>query len=239
MSAAQDKEASVNGATSLYHNKLAQWLLYLVVFALLALMPLIVENSFTLNQLARYTCFAILAMSVSLVWGYGGILSLGQGIAFGLAAYGMGMTMQMQYQHPEYDPIPSFMLTNELERLPMMWEPFWSTTTGLILTLSVPTVFFAVFGALMFQAGVAGVFNSRQGVVGQVDQQLLDLAAIDPHPGTGARVLDLDYGATVPDLSAHHLENLLQQLGCRHHLELERPRLGIGQEVGGQALEAL
>ncbi len=145
-------------AANLYHNRTAQWIFYIAVFALLALLPLVVENAFTLNQLARYACFAILAMSVSLVWGFGGILSLGQGIAFGLAAYGMAMTMQMQFQDPEYDPIPSFMLTNELERLPMMWEPFWSTTTGLILTLSVPTVFFAVFGALMFQARVAGVF---------------------------------------------------------------------------------
>lgn len=164
MSTTIDKEAPADNATidsattSLYHNKTAQWLLYLAVFGFLAIMPLLVENAFTLNQLARYTCFAILAMSVSLVWGYGGILSLGQGIAFGLAAYGMAMTMQMQYQHPEYDPIPSFMLTNELEALPLMWAPFWSTTAGLILTLSVPTVFFAVFGAMMFQARVAGVF---------------------------------------------------------------------------------
>ncbi len=145
---------------NLYHNKRAQWLTYLGAFVLLALVPLIVDNPFTLNQLARYSVYAMLAVSVSLVWGYGGILSLGQGIAFGLAAYGMGMTMQMQFQDPEYDPIPSFMLTNELESLPLLWEPFWSTTAGLILTLSVPTLFFVVFGALMFQARVAGVFVS-------------------------------------------------------------------------------
>ncbi len=153
-------EAAEDNSASLYHNRKAQWLLYLAVFAFLAIVPALVENPFTLNQLARYTVFAMLAMSVSLVWGFGGILSLGQGIAFGLAAYGMAMTMQMQYQHPEYDPIPSFMLTNELESLPLLWEPFWSTTAGLILTLSVPTLFFAVFGAMMFQARVAGVFVS-------------------------------------------------------------------------------
>ncbi len=159
MSGTTEREARADETSAnLYHNRKAQWCLYLAVFALLALLPLVMDDAFTLNQLARYTCFAMLAMSVSLVWGYGGILSLGQGIAFGLAAYGMAMTMQMQYQHPEYDPIPSFMLTNELERLPMMWEPFWSTTVGLILTLSVPTVFFAIFGAMMFQARVAGVF---------------------------------------------------------------------------------
>lgn len=143
---------------SLYYNRKAQWITYVGVFIFLGCVPLIMDNPFTLNQLARYSVFGLLAVSVSLVWGYGGILSLGQGIAFGLAAYGMGMTMQMQYQDPVSDPIPSFMLTNELETLPLLWEPFWSTPVGLILTLSVPTVFFIIFGALMFQARVAGVF---------------------------------------------------------------------------------
>lgn len=144
--------------SNLYHNRTAQWVAYLVLFAALALVPVVFDSPFLLNQLARYTVFAMLAVSVSLVWGYAGILSLGQGIAFGLAAYGMGMTMQMQFQNPETDPIPSFMLTNELETLPLLWEPFWSTPVGLILTLAVPTVFFIGFGAMMFQARVAGVF---------------------------------------------------------------------------------
>jgi urea transport system permease protein len=143
---------------NLYHNRKAQWTVYLIVFALLALLPLVFDEPFLLNQLARYTVFAMLAMSVSLVWGYAGILSLGQGIAFGIGAYGMAMTMQMQFQDPVSDPIPSFMLTNELETLPWMWEPFWSTPVGLFLTLSVPTVFFIGFGIMMFQARVAGVF---------------------------------------------------------------------------------
>jgi urea transport system permease protein len=70
----------------------------------------------------------------------------------------MGMTMQMQAQDPESDPIPSFMLTNELTTLPALWEPFWNTPGGLALSLLVPTLFFLAFGALMFQARVAGVF---------------------------------------------------------------------------------
>ena len=145
-------------STNLYHNRKAQWAAYLTTFAIMAFVPLLYDDSFLLNQLARYAVFAMLAVSVSLVWGYAGILSLGQGIAFGLAAYGMGMTMQMQFQDPVSDPIPSFMLTNELEKLPLLWEPFWSTPIGLILTLTVPTVFFMAFGAMMFQARVAGVF---------------------------------------------------------------------------------
>jgi urea transport system permease protein len=143
---------------NLFHNRKAQWSAYLGLFAVLALIPVLDNDPFALNQIARYTVFAMLAVSVSLVWGYGGILSLGQGIAFGLAAYGMGMTMQMQFQDPETDPIPSFMLTNELETLPLLWQPFWSTPLGLFLTLAVPTLFFIGFGIMMFQARVAGVF---------------------------------------------------------------------------------
>ena len=143
---------------SLYHNRMAQWAVYLAVFALLLLVPLWSSDPFTLNQYARYAVLAMLAVSVSLVWGYGGILSLGQGIAFGIAAYGMAMTMQMQAQDPVSNPLPSFMLTNGLETLPWLWAPFSSTPLGLVLTLAVPTVFFLGFGILMFQARVAGVF---------------------------------------------------------------------------------
>lgn len=144
--------------TSLYHNRTAQWIAYAVFFLMLACLPLFVTNSFTINLFARFAVLGMLALSVSVVWGYGGILSLGQGIAFGLAAYGMGMTMQMQSQDPVNAPIPSFMLTNELTELPALWAPFWHTPTGLALSLLAPALFFLVFGALMFQARVVGVF---------------------------------------------------------------------------------
>ena len=62
---------------NLYHNRKAQWAIYIAVFALLALLPTYFDNPFTLNQFARYIVFSITAVSVSLVWGYGGILSLG------------------------------------------------------------------------------------------------------------------------------------------------------------------
>ncbi len=87
------KERADNVPGNIYHNRKAQWAAYLALFAALALLPLIAGDSFVLNQLARYAALAMLAVSVSFVWGYGGILSLGQGIAFGIAAYGMAMTM--------------------------------------------------------------------------------------------------------------------------------------------------
>ncbi|MEH6357710.1 MAG: hypothetical protein V7745_01895 [Pseudomonadales bacterium] len=142
---------------NLYHNRAAQWAAYLLIFGFMAVVPFITDDLFTLNQLARYCALGMLAMSVSVIWGFGGVLSLGQGIAFGMAAYGMAMTMQMQSQDIS-DPIPSFMLSSDIDVLPLLWEPFSSTPVGLILTLAVPTAFFVAFGILMFQARVAGVF---------------------------------------------------------------------------------
>ncbi|MEG6507683.1 urea ABC transporter permease subunit UrtC [Methyloligella sp. 2.7D] len=142
---------------NIYHDKKLQWLAYAVFFAAIGIVPLFVGDAFLLNQLATYGIYAMLALSISLCWGFGGILNLGQGISFGLGAYGMAMTMQMQTQ-TDSNPIPPFMLNNSLEHLPWFWEPFSSTAGGLIFAVAVPTFFCAVFGSIMFRARVSGVF---------------------------------------------------------------------------------
>ena len=119
---------------NLYHKVSAQWLAYLVFFVILAVVPLAVSDMFLLNQLATYGVFGMLALSISLCWGFGGILNLGQGIPFGLGAYGMAMTMQMQSQDAS-NPMPPFMLNNSLDHLPGLWVPFGSTVVGIILAL--------------------------------------------------------------------------------------------------------
>ncbi len=148
----------MNGQSSnIYNDPKAQWFAYIVLFGVLALIPTFGTEPFQLRVFSSYAVYAMLAVSASMVWGFGGILSLGQGIPYGLAAYCMGATMQMQFQTPD-DPIPSFMLTNELNELPSVWQPFWNTSVGLILALGVPTVVMVVFGFLMFQARLAGAF---------------------------------------------------------------------------------
>ena len=142
---------------NLYHKVSAQWLAYLVFFVVLAVVPLAVSDMFLLNQLATYGVFGMLALSISLCWGFGGILNLGQGIPFGLGAYGMAMTMQMQSQDAS-NPMPPFMLNNSLDHLPLLWVPFGNTAVGIMLALVVPTLFCAVFGWLMFRARVSGPF---------------------------------------------------------------------------------
>ncbi len=142
---------------NIYHNVKAQWAAYLVFFAVLGAIPLFIDDSFLLNQFAIYGVYGMLALSIGLCWGFGGILNLGQGIPFGLGAYGMAMTMQMQSQDAS-NPIPPFMLNNSLDHLPWLWEPFRSTTFGIALSLIVPTLFCAIFGGLMFRARVSGPF---------------------------------------------------------------------------------
>ena len=144
--------------SNIYHNRSLQWGVYAIFFIALALIPLAMDDAFTLNQFATYGVYGMLALSISLCWGFGGILNLGQGIAFGLGAYGMAMTMQMQSQDPASNPIPPFMLNNALDQLPWFWEPFWNTGAGIFLALLVPTLFYLIFGGLMFQARVAGPF---------------------------------------------------------------------------------
>lgn len=141
-----------------YHNKTAQWVVYILFFGALAFVPVLSDDAFMMNQFATYGIFGMLALSISLCWGFGGILNLGQGIAFGLGAYGMAMTMQMQSQDPESSPMPPFMLNNSVEQLPLMWEPFWSTGWGIFIALAVPTLFCVVFGTIMFRARVSGPF---------------------------------------------------------------------------------
>ena len=144
--------------SNLYHVRSAQWAIYIVVFLALLAFPLLGASPFTLNLFATFAVYAMLALSISVCWGHGGILNLGQGIAFGLGAYGMAMTMQMQSQDPVSDPIPPFMLNNSLDHLPWFWEPFAHTGWGITLALVVPTLFSALFGGMMFKARVSGAF---------------------------------------------------------------------------------
>jgi urea transport system permease protein len=142
---------------NLYHNSKAQWAVYAVFFILVLAVPAVIDDSFTLNLLATYGVFAMLALSVSMAWGAGGVLTLGQGVPFGLAAYCMAMTMQMQAQSPD-NPMPPFMANNSLTNLPLMWEPFKSTTVGLLIAVFFPTILWMLFGGLMFAARVSGGF---------------------------------------------------------------------------------
>jgi urea transport system permease protein len=103
-------------------------------------------------------------LGLVLCWGYGGILSLGQGIFFGLGGYCMAMFLKLEASSVENTAIqstpgiPDFMDWNQLTELPWFWEPFHSLPLTAILIVAVPVAFAFVIGFAMFTRRVGGVY---------------------------------------------------------------------------------
>lgn len=142
-----------------------QGLLGLIVLAALIfiILPLGVDL-FRLNLIGKYLTYAFVAVSLVLLWGNGGILSLGQGIFFGLGGYGMAMFMKLEASDPittkiQTTPgIPDFMDWNQLTAIPWFWEPFNSLPLTIIAILVVPALFAYLIGFAMFKRRVGGVY---------------------------------------------------------------------------------
>ncbi len=149
-----------------------QWLRFLglpILGLLLVLMPLVLSE-FRLNLLAKYLCFAFPAIGIVLIWGYGGILSLGQGIFFGLGSYMMAMFLKLESTTSDSSAqalseffgssLPDFMVWNSVEALPWWWEPFhyfWFTLPAIII---LPALIAFVLAYLNFRKRVGGVYFS-------------------------------------------------------------------------------
>jgi urea transport system permease protein len=111
----------------------------------------------------KYICFALLALSVDLIWGFCGILSLGHGAFFALGGYAMGMYLMRQIgpRGMYSDPIlPDFMVFLNWKELPWFWHGFdWLPFTA-IMVLLVPGALAFVFGWFAFRSRVTGVYLS-------------------------------------------------------------------------------
>jgi urea transport system permease protein len=111
----------------------------------------------------KYLCFALLALSVDLVWGFCGILSLGHGAFFALGGYAMGMYLMRQigtrgvYANAD---LPDFMVFLNWKELPWYWYGFDSFPFAALMVLVVPGLLGFIFGWLTFRSRVTGVFLS-------------------------------------------------------------------------------
>ena len=85
-------------------------------------------SDYYLNLFGKYLALAILALGLDLLWGYAGILSLGQGIFFGIGAYSIGMYMLLESSGKGVygEAIPDFMIWNQVYQLPAFWKPYRS-----------------------------------------------------------------------------------------------------------------
>jgi len=119
-------------------------------------------SNFSINLWGKYLCYAIVAMTVDLLWGYTGLLSLGQCLFFALGGYMMGMyLMRMIGSLGQYHmPIPDFLVFLGWTRLPTFWKPFSSFPFALMMVILLPGVLALVFGFLAFRSRIRGVYFS-------------------------------------------------------------------------------
>lgn len=136
----------------------------LVLAALIFIIMPLGLDIFRLNLAGKYLTYAFVAVSLVLLWGNGGILSLGQGIFFGLGGYAMAMFMKLEASDPittkiQSTPgIPDFMDWNQMTEIPFFWVPFESLTLTIIAILVVPALFAYFIGFAMFKRRVGGVY---------------------------------------------------------------------------------
>ena len=113
--------------------------------------------------LGKYLCYALLALSVGLIWGFAGILSLGHGAFFALGGYAMGMYLMRQIgtRGVYADPIlPDFMVFLNWKELPWYWYGFDHFWFAAIMVILVPGLLAFVFGWFAFRSRVTGVYLS-------------------------------------------------------------------------------
>jgi urea transport system permease protein len=119
--------------------------------------------TYVISILGKYLCYAMLALSLDLVWGFAGVLSLGHGAFFALGGYVMGMHLMRQigdrsvYGNPD---LPDFMVFLDWKELPWYWFGFDSFGFTAIMVLLVPAALAFVFGWLAFRSRITGVYLS-------------------------------------------------------------------------------
>ena len=158
--------------------------IYALFCATILALPIFVDDAFLLNKSARYLVLGILAMALSLSWGYGGILNLGQATSFGLGSYCMAMALKLRTVpvHTGSEGLPDFMVWNNVEVLPWFWEPFYSMPFALVAGIVIPALLAAGLAWFMFRGRITGVFVA---IITLAFMVVVNLLIIDQQRFTG------------------------------------------------------
>src|SRR4030095_7490891 len=117
-------------------------------------------TNFTINLYGKYLTYAVLAVGVDVLWGFTGLLSLGQCLFFALGGYAFGMYLMLkigklgQYK----SELPDFMVFLGYNKLPSHWVPFDSFWLAVAAVVLVPGIGAFVFGCLAFRSRIRGVY---------------------------------------------------------------------------------
>ena len=154
---------------------------------ILVILPMALEP-FRLNLVGKYLTYGFVALGLVLCWGDAGILSLGQGVFFGLGGYCMAMYLKLEASTPEATKIqstpgiPDFMDWNQITELPLLWQPFYSLPLTVLMVLLVPTLLALVIGFAMFKRRVGGTYFA---IITQAIAAILTILIIGQQGYTG------------------------------------------------------
>lgn len=160
---------------TLLNNKLTgdrdQTISFLILAIILFVLFPITLDIFRLNLVAKYLSLSFAALGLVLCWGYGGILSLGQGIFWGLGGYAMAAFLKLEAagniaKEAGSDQIkalttvglPDFMDWNQITELPYIWYPFKSFPITILMIFVLPGIVAYIIGLAMFKRRVSGVY---------------------------------------------------------------------------------
>ena len=136
------------------HDRIGSWIAPAIMLAALLLAPTILSD-FRIALLGKFLTFAMLALSLNLIWGYAGMLSLGHGVFFGLGGYAMAMYLKLESAGGK---LPDFMFWSGLTELPFFWAPFKYAWFAIPMTFVAPAVLAGALGYLVFRSRITGVY---------------------------------------------------------------------------------
>lgn len=134
-----------------------RWWPWVVIVAAALILPFVLPP-FRLNLLGRFLSLGIVALGVDLIWGFTGLLSLGQGIFFALGGYALGMHLQLSSLEP--GQLPEFFGLYGVKELPVFWQPFTSPLFTFLAIWVIPALVAGLLGYLVFRNRIKGVYFS-------------------------------------------------------------------------------
>jgi len=137
---AMPSKKAIAGAAALLFALAAPWIL----------------TSYDLNLLGRFLALSLTAMGLVLLWGEGGVLSLGQGVFFGIGGYALAMHLKLDGLGAQ--DLPDFMMWSGLTALPWWWGLFRSGPAAILGVFLIPGIVAAAFAWLMFRRRIGGVY---------------------------------------------------------------------------------
>lgn len=153
-------------------------------------------QAYVVSLLGKFLCYAIFALSIDLIWGFTGILSLGQAVYFGIGAYFVALSLKINYAavHPTRygGTIPDFMEWNGLTELPGFMEPLTSVPFAVACALIIPTLLAFIFGVITFKRHIYGVYCA---VITLAESLILQDFIIEYQAYTGGFNGITDYGS--------------------------------------------